>query len=300
MPRDSPSPEFNRALVAEGSATITGAVPIDFDHRVSGAPAPPLSRDRMPLPGFERAWVLRARATLADAAVRELRVYLVAFAENPLLGECDARRAELPWPDSIERSVTRRRAEFLFGRFAARFALGDVSPTLTNATVDVGPQREPLWPTGAIGSVTHVARLAAAAAVPRSVWRVVGIDLERPAVGRSQRALRVHALDGAELDLLQAATPFPNEVDLDARVTQVFSAKECLYKAAFPIVGRFFSFPAARLRAYEASASHQGPQARLVLEVREDLGSSFFKGSRWPIDVWGVHGTDAMLSVLAG
>ena len=243
---------------------------------------------------------MTVRATLAEAAVSELQVHFLAFACDTPLGASDALEVGLPWPETIERSVPRRRAEFVFGRLAARHALAHVSPLLASAAVGIGPNREPLWPAGAIGSVTHITGLAGAAAVPACSWRFIGIDLERPARADSQHALRILALDDAELSLLRAVPPVPSETVLDTRVTQVFSAKESLYKAAFPMARRFFDFSAARLCDFQVAASGIGPEVRLVLEMREDVGGAFGKGSRWSIDVWPVPGTDASLSVLAG
>lgn len=250
--------------------------------------------------GFERAWSMSVRSTLEDASIGELQVHFVEFSRGTLLNADEVLEARLPWPEAIERSAPLRQTEFVFGRLAVRHALASVSPSLINTEVRIGTNREPLWPEGVIGSLTHVAGLAGAAVVASRFWRFLGIDLERPARGESQHALRALVLDEAELSLLLAASPLPDEADLDARVTQVFSAKESLFKAAFPEGRRYFGFSAARLCDYEVAACEPGPKALLVLEVRKDVGGAFVVGSRWRVELWSVPGTDACLSVLAG
>ncbi|HIM69971.1 MAG TPA: 4'-phosphopantetheinyl transferase superfamily protein [Gammaproteobacteria bacterium] len=250
--------------------------------------------------GFERAWTMQVGSTLACAMASELRVHVVSFKCDESLKASDALAIGLPWPETIERSVSRRRAEFFFGRLAARHALESESPSLADGSVLIGSHHEPLWPATIIGSITHVAGLAGAAVASTCTWRFLGVDIERPVRGESQQALRALALNETELNLLHTVSPVQGKVDMDARVTQVFSAKESLYKAAFPTVRRFFDFSAAQLCEYQVGVSKLGPEARLTLEMCEDVGGAFVAGSRWSVEVWPVLGTDASLSVLAG
>jgi len=73
--------------------------------------------------------------------------------------------------------VGKRINEFTHGRYCARTAMSmlDMSP----APIGKGANREPLWPTGVIGSITHTSTAAAAV-----VARVDRYDL--PARGKQK------------------------------------------------------------------------------------------------------------------
>ncbi len=74
------------------------------------------------------------------------------------------------------RAIPARHQEFCLGRAAARAALQQ----LGRAPVPIlrGPQREPLWPDGIVGSITHINGLALAALAERRLSTGIGIDLE--------------------------------------------------------------------------------------------------------------------------
>lgn len=172
----------------------------------------------------------------------------------------------------MARSVPRRQAEFFFGRWAARRAL--LGRGLPPAPVGVGDQREPCWPPGVVGSITHIDGLAAAAVDSAQDCIGLGLDVEQVARGESQSAIRQLAVDESELSLLRQ---LGGDEGLDRWVTVGFSAKESLYKAAFPTVRRFFGFEAARITSVDAMAGV------LVLEIGEPLAGPFAPGSRWPV-----------------
>ncbi|RZW00426.1 MAG: 4'-phosphopantetheinyl transferase superfamily protein [Rhodobacteraceae bacterium] len=131
---------------------------------------------------------------------------------------------------AIERAVPRRAAEFAAGRRAARTALEAIG--LERASLPVGPDRAPVWPEGATGSITHDRDLALAAAVSLSTASSIGIDLTEAAPlpdGVRERILRHRHEE--------------HLTDMEARAA--FSAKESLFKALAPHVGFVFGFSAA-------------------------------------------------------
>lgn len=136
-----------------------------------------------------------------------------------------------------------RQAEFCYGRVAASAALQDLG--LAKIEVPVGAQREPVWPQGVLGSISHIDGLAGAAVAACTHLDGLGIDLERTTRGESQAALRETVLDAEELTLLKR---IHGTLTLEEKVTLVFSAKESLYKAAYRTVGRLFGFDAARVQ----------------------------------------------------
>lgn len=183
---------------------------------------------------------------LTDAAgtrTLTLAVHLIEF--NAATFESGAfARAAIALPADVARSVRKRQAEYFHGRLAARLALAAAGLPVTD--VGKGANREPLWPAGALGSITHNSRRAAAVALPAGTWHGVGIDIESPASRETQDSLAALAVDAAELALLAAHEQL---LPREALLPLVFSAKESFYKAAYGAVGRFFDFSAVRVRA---------------------------------------------------
>jgi enterobactin synthetase component D len=201
--------------------------------------APPRAADQSPS---------QARAVIRQAADLPL---------NPELGSvksCFLTLEDVPFdplwfaqehiamPPSIARSVPKRQAEFFFGRWAAREALMQCG--VTGFDVGIGASREPVWPPGVVGSLTHCHGYAAAAVAPARELQGIGIDIEQVAHPQSLEALLAVALDATEMDRLVSSTQGLSTAQL---ATLAFSAKESFYKAAFPQVGRFFGFEAARV-----------------------------------------------------
>jgi 4'-phosphopantetheinyl transferase EntD len=116
----------------------------------------------------------------------------------------------------------RRAAESALGRTCARLALLELGRPAT--VVESGPDGEPLWPSGVVGSITHRRGYAAAAATTSEFVAGLGIDAElrRPlSPGALARICTPEEIARSELD----SNP------LDATI--VFSLKEAVYKAVF-------------------------------------------------------------------
>src|SRR5688572_25742384 len=77
----------------------------------------------------------------------------------------------------VVNAVEARRREFITTRRCAREALAKLGHA--PVVIRSGPKREPLWPAGLVGSITHTTGFRAAAIAPRSVIGSVGIDAER-------------------------------------------------------------------------------------------------------------------------
>lgn len=126
-----------------------------------------------------------------------------------------------------------RLAEFRLGRACARRALGRLG--MPPQAIAVGTRREPCWPAGIVGSISHAGGMAVAAVAHDHSFAALGLDIEASQVleprlidmvCRPEEARRLHA-GGA---------------DAAAEALLVFSAKEAVYKALAPLVGRFIDF----------------------------------------------------------
>jgi 4'-phosphopantetheinyl transferase EntD len=136
----------------------------------------------------------------------------------------------------IARAVPKRRAEFATGRACARRALAGLG-------VEAGPilrgqEREPLWPDGVVGSITHCAGFRAAAVGRATEYRAIGIDAE-PDDPLPDGVLELVSLPAERGQLEQSA-----DVHLD-RV--LFSAKEAVFKTWFPLAHRWLGFEEATI-----------------------------------------------------
>ena len=157
-------------------------------------------------------------------------------------------------------AVPARRRAFRLGRLAAHDALAaigrDVGPVLA------GPDREPIWPAGIAGSISHTTEVGVALVAPSAKTDGVGIDIEaiREAPELDRQVPRQE--EAAWLDRFE---PPERQFELLA----LFSAKESIFKAFFPSVRSFFGFHAAALTPTAA-----GYQASLVEAI----------DSRYPAD----------------
>jgi 4'-phosphopantetheinyl transferase EntD len=118
-----------------------------------------------------------------------------------------------------------REAEFRAGRACARQALAQLG--YHNWPLLPAPTREPQWPPGVVGSITHSGTYCAAAVASERVCAGLGIDVE--AIDRIRE-------DMAELICSSREPHRPDRPGTDARTTLalLFSAKESVFKAVFP------------------------------------------------------------------
>jgi enterobactin synthetase component D len=188
--------------------------------------------------GFEP---FASAATLSlPAAFGALRYYLARF-EPARFSASLFDTHQVAFPPALRNSVAKRQAEFLAGRLCARLALDRFG--LGHETVVIGSRREPLWPQGYLGSITHNARYAAALVHPASQVRGLGIDIETRIDDAGRAAMLGLVVCDDEVQLLRSHATLP----FDDLLTLVFSAKESFYKAAFAQVQAFFDYEAVRV-----------------------------------------------------
>jgi 4'-phosphopantetheinyl transferase EntD len=141
----------------------------------------------------------------------------------------------------VANAVAKRRTEVTNARTCARRALTGLGQP-PDVPILRGPKGEPLWPDGVVGSITHTAGYYAAAVADASKVRSIGLDAE--VHGELPQGVLAHIAFGPELTMLAALQPGPR-VWWDRLL---FSAKESVYKAWFPLTGRWLGFEDAELR----------------------------------------------------
>ncbi|WP_307805789.1 4'-phosphopantetheinyl transferase family protein [Streptomyces chrestomyceticus] len=130
----------------------------------------------------------------------------------------------------LRHAVAKRRREFALTRACARRALHALGAP--PAPVLPGPHGAPQWPAGIVGSMTHRQGYCAAALAHSTDLRSLGIDAE-PDEPLSPAVLDTFALP-KERDSLRPC-PHHSGVHHDRLL---FSAKESVYKAWFPLTHR--------------------------------------------------------------
>lgn len=183
-------------------------------------------------------------------------------------------------PPAIRSSVAKRQAEYFHGRLATRLALEPFGLGLEQ--VGTGPSREPLWPEGHIGSISHTSNLAGAAVQSQDFAAGLGIDIENVIQPSYVDVLNDTVLSTQERHYLDTLT---HACALRVLQTLVFSAKESFFKAAFASVRRYFDFDAVSVIRIDLPAAH------LVLRVEEPLSAGLQPGRQLPVSFVRLHET---------
>jgi 4'-phosphopantetheinyl transferase EntD len=134
----------------------------------------------------------------------------------------------------IQRAVPKRAEQFAAGRLCARLLLHEFG--IDNFAVEVGDQRQPLWPEALAGSITHTTDFCAAVAARKEHLRSVGIDSE--IAGSVKNELWRGICTSPETAWLHS---LPASEQL-AAATVIFSAKEAFYKCQFALTQERLGF----------------------------------------------------------
>jgi 4'-phosphopantetheinyl transferase EntD len=147
----------------------------------------------------------------------------------------------------IARAVDKRRREFTTARLCARAALARIR--VAPAPILPGERGEPGWPAGVVGSMTHCAGYRAAAVARAIDVATIGLDAE-PNEPLPEGVLATVASPGerAALDELPAGSA----VCWDRLL---FSVKESVYKAWFPLCRQWLGFEEAEVTIQPATGS---------------------------------------------
>jgi 4'-phosphopantetheinyl transferase EntD len=156
----------------------------------------------------------------------------VAAAELRGLGEASCLKPEEA--RSIQRAVPKRVHEFAAGRQCARRALAELG--FVDVSIPVALDRQPLWPPGVVGSITHTAGLCAAVVAEDTRLAALGVDTELSGAVKPELWRTICVAD--ESAWIGALAPGERA----AAVTLLFSAKEAFYKCQYPLVGERLDF----------------------------------------------------------
>jgi enterobactin synthetase component D len=165
-------------------------------------------------------------------------------------------------PMAGDESGAPRRADFLAGRLAAAEAMRRLGIE-AGGVLGRTSEGAPAWPVGLVGSISHHSGVACA--VVSDVAAGIGVDIA-PLLAQSQlRAVVRRCLIDPERERWQS----PGDVAV------VFAAKESIYKAAHPRVGRYIGFDEADVIEQSGGVW----TARLGEGLAGELGVGWVSGS---------------------
>jgi 4'-phosphopantetheinyl transferase EntD len=158
----------------------------------------------------------------------------------------------------IAKAVDKRRREFTTARACARAALAKLG--LPPTPIVPGLRGAPQWPPGVVGSITHCAGYRASAVARACEVVTIGLDAEpHDTLPHGVLGAIAYGAEKARLAALAGARP---DVCWDR---MLFSAKESVYKAWFPLTGRWLGFEDASVtihpvnRTFTAQLLVDGP-----------------------------------------
>jgi 4'-phosphopantetheinyl transferase EntD len=159
----------------------------------------------------------------------------------------------------VSRSVEKRRREFTTARACARDALARLG--VEPQAIPSSPRGAPQWPDGIVGSITHCDQLCACAVARSAQLLTIGIDAELDAP--LPRGVLADIALSQEREQLQALMREEPGLSWDRLL---FSAKESVYKAWFPLTQSWLGFEDAELtinreqRSFSARLRVPGPR----------------------------------------
>jgi 4'-phosphopantetheinyl transferase EntD len=163
----------------------------------------------------------------------------------PEVVSCDEAFSDAPdavlFPEEmcfIGKAADKRRREFATARKCARNALGRLG--VAAVPIPAGGGGAPQWPPGVVGSITHCTGYRAAAVARICDIATVGVDAE-PNDGLPDGVLGMMSLASERAQICELVSAIP-DVCWDRLL---FSAKESVYKAWFPLTRRWLSFDEA-------------------------------------------------------
>ena len=142
-----------------------------------------------------------------------------------------AAAGDVPEEESefLANAVPKRVREFSAGRRLARYVLREFGTEV--AAIPAGRDRLPVWPGGYSGSISHTAERVAVAICRSDRYRGIGLDIE------TARSLD-RELIRSVLTVEERRHYPPEAID----PTILFSCKESVYKAVYPLFREFIEF----------------------------------------------------------
>lgn len=140
----------------------------------------------------------------------------------------------------VKKAALKRQNDFSTGRYCARKALQRFG--VNDTEILMGEVKEPIWPEGFVGSISHSKKLTGAIVARTGDIAALGLDIET--IGGVSR-------DMWDMLFTDNEQSFLNTLDDDGQIlfaTLIFSIKEAFYKLQYPLTKQYLDFKEAELR----------------------------------------------------
>nr|WP_246395030.1 4'-phosphopantetheinyl transferase superfamily protein [Microbulbifer rhizosphaerae] len=181
-------------------------------------------------------------------------------------------------PEWLKDSAAGRKSEFLAGRIAAKTGFSRLvgeRPDFSSVLSSSVKNRCPQWKPGFVGSISHTSDRAFCAVGSKRGLRYVGVDMEDWIGNEVIRNIERKIIDRHERTVMEESGAAYEKV-----FTAVFSAKESLFKALYPLVGRYFGFEIAKVTSVDLG------RGILMLQLEEGLHHCFPRGMELAAEVY--------------
>lgn len=167
----------------------------------------------------------------------------------------------------IERSCKKRRQEFKAGRIQAQNILRRLG--VKRSPILSGKLRDPLWPEGIVGSISHCDKYCLVAAAKTKDYCSIGIDIENndPLPGDLERFV----CTPIEIEWIRS---LKGKDSLLSWSKIIFSAKESAYKCISPILQNFIDFKEAQI-----TFTWPGTAFKVNIASKYENSSTFYHSS---------------------
>jgi 4'-phosphopantetheinyl transferase EntD len=166
---------------------------------------------------------------------------------------------------SINSAILKRKSEFLAGRVCALQGIRKLGYPAQN--VLIGQHRNPIWPKGIIGSISHNKYTAISLVALNDQISALGIDVETILSPKLIFEIKSLIIDVEEENILLSQT-----LSYECVFSIVFSGKESVFKALYPKVKNYFDFDAVKLIAIDLN------EKKIVFQLQKNLAAVYQTG----------------------
>ena len=177
------------------------------------------------------------------------------------------------FPITLAKAHARRLDEFLAGRYCVHKTFGEFGEA-TYLPIETLESRAPQWPAGYIGSISHTKGKVWTVLAKSDQVKFIGNDMELIMSDKTAQSIKTKIIiESEQYDY----NKYNEKIDFRTYITLIFSAKESLYKALYPMVQEFFGFEDAVVKNINFEDN------LLDIKLLKDFKNNIFKGSLYKV-----------------
>lgn len=188
------------------------------------------------------------------------------------------KELEIQEPSFIQTASAKRKSEYLAGRYLSKLLLQ--SYNICDVSVTSGIRKEPIWPDGYTGSISHTNKRAICAISSKNDYYSLGIDCERLITSKTIESIQALVIDDNEGALLRNRDENSQEA-----FTIIFSAKESLFKATHCLINSYINFDSAKI----VSLNMDNKKGSFILRLNNPIFDIHFRSPLIPGYYWRIN-----------